>query len=65
MDYYIEWDCPNCDETNYYGVIRTYLEHKGLPAVSLTMGAQQSYTCEHCGKTCYSGDFDLIPEDEL
>lgn len=59
MDYYIQWECPHCDETNYYGLCRTLLEHNGKPCITLTGGDQESYECESCGKTFYTGDTEL------
>lgn len=65
MDYYIAWECPSCDELNYYGICRTLLEHNGLPAISLTAADQEKFTCEHCGKSAYTGDTELWSEDDI
>jgi len=62
MDYYIEWDCPECDETNYAGVNRTYLKHRGLPAISYDDSACQSFTCSECSVTSFTGDLELTTD---
>lgn len=65
MDYYIEWECPSCDETNYSGINRTLIEHNGLPVIPIGIGEQESYECEHCGKTMYTGEMLVFDENEI
>lgn len=62
VDYYIEWDCPSCDETNYAGINRSFLTHKGLPVIPFDDGACQNFSCSECGMTCYSGDLELMTD---
>lgn len=63
MDFYQSVMCPNCDEEAYYGVCRTYLEHKGLPVVSPV--EQESFECQNCEKTIYIGELDVMGEDDM
>jgi predicted RNA-binding Zn-ribbon protein involved in translation (DUF1610 family) len=65
MDYYIQWECPSCDATNYYGLCRTMIEHKGEPVIMLGEGEQTSFECEHCGKEMYTGELEQLTEDEI
>lgn len=62
MDYYVEWDCPSCEETNYAGVRRTYLRHRGKAVIPFDDGACENYTCSECGASSYSGDLDLFSD---
>lgn len=63
VDYYLEWDCPSCDETNYYGICRTSLEHNGLPTIPFDVGACESYVCGKCGEGSYTGDLELMTDE--
>lgn len=65
MDYYIQWTCPGCDEENFYGLCRTYLSHNDKPCVSLGEGQQESFDCAHCEETFYTGELELLSEDEI
>lgn len=66
LAYYIQWDCPNeeCEETNYLGVNLSFITHGGLPVILYDDGACQAYTCTHCGRESYTGDLELMSDDE-
>lgn len=65
MDYYIVITCANCDDEIYHGICRTFLEHNGLPVVSVVEGEQSSYYCDNCEKTTYTGELEVLSEDEI
>jgi hypothetical protein len=65
MEYYVEWNCPNCDETNYYGPNLTMIKHKGQPVVMLGEGEQTSLECEYCDTRVYTGELELLTEDDM
>lgn len=62
--FYISIDCEHCDEEILYGLCVTTIEHNGRPVISFDVAAQTAFTCEECGKTTYTGDFDVFTEDE-
>lgn len=67
MDYYLVWDCPTCDATNYEGINRTYLTHPDnrLPVIPMDVATALSLTCSDpdCGAECYTpGDFELMTD---
>lgn len=65
MDFYLTAECPNCDETIYYGLCVTADEHNGRPAIPFDMAVQTAFYCDSCGEKSYTGDFDLLTEDEI
>lgn len=65
MDYLIAIPCANCDKELYYGVCRTYMEHEGLPVISLDVAESTSLECEECGHTTITGEFETIDEENL
>lgn len=65
MDYYILLNCANCAEEIYYGLCRTYIEHNGHPVVTVGEGEQQSFECDKCGKKTYTGELEIISEDDI
>jgi hypothetical protein len=60
-------DCPQCDGTATAGST-LFLDHEpGTPLrINLALSASQlSFTCEQCGAHCYSGDFDVLSEEDM
>lgn len=65
MRFYLTAQCANCDEDIVYGPCMTLIEHEGLPAIPFDMASQTSFECEACGQSSYTGDFELLSEDEI
>lgn len=63
--FYWAIECPHCDETSHHGINVTTLEHNGLPAIPLDLGAATTYDCEHCGQQLAVGPLDVWPVDSL
>lgn len=63
LAYYLTYECPNCDETNFLGVNLSFLTHKGLPVIPFDDGAQQFFTCSECQTESYTGDLELMTDD--
>jgi len=64
MKIYITMECPDCDETIRKGLI-TLCEYGGIPEVSWDTASCSSFTCNKCDKTFYTGDFEVLSEDEI
>lgn len=60
--YYLSIECRNCDNEIHYGVCVTTIEHNGLPVIAFDDGAQNSFKCDNCGATNYTGAFDVDVE---
>jgi len=65
MGFYLSADCPDCGEEMFYGLCITTLEHDGRPVIQYDIAAQTTFTCEECGTNSYTGDFDLLTEDQI
>lgn len=65
MKFYVQLECPECDETVYWGLCLTLIEHNGYPVVAYDTAAQEQFFCDNCSTTFYSGDFELLSADEV
>lgn len=63
--FYLVAQCPKCDEEIVYGQCVTFMEHQGLPLIPYDLAAQTVFECDHCGARAYSGDFELLTEDQV
>lgn len=58
-------DCRECDEEFTWGPVVTTIEEDGLPVIPFNMAAQTAFTCTHCKARNFTGDFELLTEDEI
>lgn len=65
MYFYPTLNCAECDNEIYWGPCVTLIEtDDGLPVIPLDIGAQQ-ITCPDCGTNNYTGDVEILTEDDL
>lgn len=63
--FYLTAECANCDEEIAQGPCMTLNEHGGLPAIPFDMAAQSTFYCPACQTSSYTGDFELLSEDDV
>lgn len=59
MEYYKQWDCPECDHENYQRCLNMS-EYKGKPVFDYMMFEQEFITCEECDHQFGTGDIEII-----
>lgn len=59
MEYYLHYECPNCEEDVYERCLNT-IEHNGIPVIDLDDNSQTCMTCHKCDCDFGTGDIDVI-----
>jgi len=62
MEYYTQWDCPQCGHENY-SLGLNGCEHNGRPVFDVQMFSQEFTTCDKCGNQFGTGDIEIFSED--
>lgn len=62
-EYYCGFQCPECDHITLSKC--AYIGEEDLPVVMWNSGECSEFECEECGAKFYTGDFDLLSEDEI
>lgn len=60
---FITAEC-DCGETMKKGMV-IFHEENEIPEVSYDTASRDKFTCDECGKSYYTGDFDLIDEKDM
>lgn len=62
-EYYCGFQCPECDHITLSKC--AYIGEEDLPVVMWNSEECSEFKCEECGAKFYTGDFDLLSEDEI
>lgn len=58
-------ECPECSEVIRHGLPALVKYENEVPEVSWNIAAQKKWHCENCDKSYYTGDFEVLNEDEI
>jgi len=59
----ITWNCPSCGLLNSFSVGN--LTPGNRPSVNWDIAACEEFKCSECDATYYTGDFEMLSEDEI